>query len=127
MNKKSSFSKVILLLSAMLTMFIALPVAAVSYDSSLTIDRYNIKGTSFKVGPKFSGNFCYLSKVGIRETDTSKELATCHIKDTGPKNNRVWILEATLGTSSDADVFCSAICYKHHVPRWTSDIISAAP
>ena len=84
-------------------------VSAVSYDSNYTLHRHNTIGTSYAVLPSHSNHFCYLSKVGVRETDTGKELAQCQVRRSGG----VWVLEARLGKSSDADVFCSAYCYNN--------------
>jgi hypothetical protein len=51
--------------------------------------------------------FCYLRSVGIEETDTGGERATCRVT----RGAVVWTLEAILGASSDADALCSAYCY----------------
>ena len=38
------------------------------------LDRHNVAGTSFAVMPPHANHFCYLSRVGVRETDTGTEL-----------------------------------------------------
>ena len=53
--------------------------------------------------------FCYLSKVGMRDTDSSTESATCRVT----RGAVVWTLEAILSQNDDADAFCSAICYNN--------------
>ncbi len=72
------------------------------------LDRHNVAGTSFAVLTPHRNHFCYLSRVGVRETDTGTELSMCRVRRTGT----VWVLEATLGRTSDQDVFCSAHCYR---------------
>ena len=106
MNIKCNISKVLLLSSLMLS---ALPAWAVSFDSTFHLSRFNTGGTSFRVLPPNANHFCYLSRVGVRETDTGTEAAICRVRRSGS----VWLLEATLGRSSDNDVFCSAICYNN--------------
>ena len=87
----------------------ATPALAVSYHSYWELYRLNTGGTTYAVLPTNSDHFCTLSKVGVRETDTAGELAQCRIYRSGA----VWILEAYLGTSSDADVYCAAYCYNN--------------
>lgn len=87
----------------------ALPSWAVSYDSTWSAYRYNSAGTTFFILPTNYNHFCYLSRVGVRETDSGGELARCTVRRSGA----VWVLEAYLGTSSDADIQCSAICYNN--------------
>lgn len=82
---------------------------AVSYDGEWHLTRYNTGGTSFAVMRPHGNHFCYLSRVGAREIDTSTEAATCRVRRSGT----VWLLEAMLGRSSDNDVFCSAVCYNN--------------
>ncbi len=76
------------------------------------LDRHNVAGTSFAVMPPHRNHFCYLSRVGVRETDTGTELSMCRVRRTGT----VWLLEAILGRNSDQDVFCSAHCYRTDLP-----------
>ena len=80
---------------------------AVSYDSSWSAYRKNGAGTTTIVLPPHAGHFCYLSKVTFEETDTSGEWASCRVRRSGT----VWLLEARLGKTSDADAYCSAYCY----------------
>lgn len=72
------------------------------------LDRHNSAGTSFAVMPPHSNHFCYISRVGVRETDTGTEMSMCRVRRSGT----VWLLEAILGRNSDQDVFCSAHCYR---------------
>ena len=85
----------------------SLPAGAVSPNSEWTLIRNNIGGTTFTNMSPSATSFCYLSRVGVTETDTSAETADCQVSR-GPV---VWTLTATLGTTSDADVRCSAYCY----------------
>jgi hypothetical protein len=87
----------------------AVPAWAVSLNSSWSATRYNTVGTSFVNMSPSATTFCYLSRVGVNETDTGGELATCRVT----RGAVVWTLEAILGTSSDADVYCSAYCYNN--------------
>jgi|GEM_PF-1521324 len=87
--------------------FAGTPASAIYYNGQWSLNRYNTGGTSFAVLRPHATNFCYLSRVGVRETDTSTESGICRVRRSGT----VWLLEATLGRSSDNDVFCSAICY----------------
>ena len=106
MTKTRVFSSLLLLVSLAVS---ALPSWAVSYDSYWYANRYNSAGTTFVILTTNSNHFCYLSRVGVRETDTGGELARCTVRRSGA----VWVLEAYLGTSSDADIQCSAYCYNN--------------
>lgn len=97
-----------LLLSALMS--IALPASAVNPSGTYHLSRFNTGGTSFAILPSIAGNFCYLSRVGFREIDTGSESSTCRVYRSGS----VWVLTASLGTSSDQDAWCSAECYT----RW---------
>jgi hypothetical protein len=88
---------------------VALPAAAVSPDSTYSASRTNTAGSSWVIMPPYANHFCYLSRVGVRETDTGGELAMCRVYRSGT----VWVLSAYLGASSDADVYCSAECYNN--------------
>ena len=72
-------------------------------------DRFNTGGTSTRGLQPHSTHFCYLSRVGVANTDIEAESATCNVKQSGA----VWILEAILGESNDANVFCSATCVRY--------------
>lgn len=87
----------------------ALPAGAVSYDSQHYVFRFNNKGTTFRVLPPHANHFCYLSGVGVANTDIEEEEAMCRVRRSGS----VWLLEATLGQNNDANVRCWAICYNH--------------
>jgi hypothetical protein len=89
--------------------FSALGASAVSYDSVHYLNRYNTAGTSTSILPPHGNHFCALTRVGVRETDTSTEQARCTVRRSGT----VWILEAYLGRSSDNDVFCAATCFNN--------------
>lgn len=54
-------------------------------------------------------HFCYLSTVGVENTDTDGERATCRLT----RQPAVWVLHADLGENNDADVFCAAYCYNN--------------
>lgn len=105
MNIKRKIYSVILLPSLVLSAF---PVGAVSYDGTWTQHKYN-QGTAATPMRPFAGHFCYLSKVGMRDTDSSNEAATCRVRRRGSD----WWLEAYLSRNDDADVFCSAICFNN--------------
>lgn len=85
----------------------ALPAGAVSPHSNWFANRFNTIGSSFVNMSPSASTFCYLSKVGVTETDTGSEKATCRVT----RGSVVWTLEAVLGTSSDADIECAAYCY----------------
>ena len=87
----------------------ALPAGAVSYDGWWYAYRYNSGGTSYAVMRPHASHFCYLSNVKVVETDTGGESAECRVRRSGT----VWLLEAIMGTSSDADVYCGAVCYRN--------------
>lgn len=80
---------------------------AVSWQSTQSASRTNTVGTTVNVLGSTSTLMCFLTRVGVVETDTGSELAECEIvSDSGQ-----WVLYATLGTSSDADVYCTVRCY----------------
>ncbi len=83
--------------------------SAVSFDSAHSTSRFNSAGTTTKVLPPHANHFCYLSSISIEETDTGGEEATCRVRRSGT----VWILEARLDKSSDADAECTATCYNN--------------
>ena len=87
----------------------ALPAAAVSFNSTWFANRENTGGSTFVNMTPRNTTFCYLSKVGIEDTDTGGEMATCRMT----RGSVVWTLEAILEKSSDADAHCSAICYNN--------------
>lgn len=100
------------ILSALLSLFLtfaAFPAGAVSFNSTWSASRFNVVGTTFQNMSASATTFCYLSRVGVTETDTGGERATCRVTR-GPI---VWTLQAIMGTSSDADIECSAICYNN--------------
>ena len=104
---KSKICTVLLFSGVMLS---AVPAGAVSLHSEWFATRNDTAGTTTTVTSASSAaQFCFLTRVGVVETDTGSELAQCQVRRSG----LVWILEATLGTSSDADVRCSAICYSN--------------
>ena len=106
MNTIRNISAVLLLSSLALT---ALPAGAVSFHSVLNASRFNTGGTTTTIGPPHATQFCYLSKVSLREADNGPETAECEVRRSGS----VWILEAILFASTDADAFCSATCYNN--------------
>ena len=87
-----------------------------SNGSEKHLSRYNTAGTSTTTIAYNWPNstFCYLSRVGVRETDTSTEMSMCRVRVSGA----YWILQASLGRTSDQDVFCSAKCFslQHYDP-----------
>jgi putative hemolysin len=82
---------------------------AVSPNSSWSAVRLNTAGSSFVNMSASASTFCFLTGVGIEDTDTGGESARCLIT----RGAVVWTLEAILGASSDADVRCNAICYNN--------------
>jgi hypothetical protein len=102
MNTIRNISAVLLLSSLALT---ALPAEA-RHSGPFDLDRSNTGGTSTRVLRSHDTHFCYLSRVGVNNTDNGGESATCTVR----QSESVWILEAILGRSDDADVFCSATC-----------------
>jgi hypothetical protein len=104
-NKRGNLS----LLFALLLLLGSTPAWAVSPAGNWSAFRQDTIGTTFFNMTASATTFCYLSRVGVRDTDTGGELATCRVTR-GPI---VWTLEASLGASSDADVYCSAYCYNN--------------
>jgi hypothetical protein len=107
MNTIRNISAVLLLSSLALT---ALPAGAVSFGFVIDADRVNTAGTTTTVGPLVATHFCYLSRVGVENTDSSGETATCRLNSGGG----TWILEANLARNDDADARCSATCYTNN-------------
>lgn len=104
MNIKRNISKALLLSSLALS---AIPAWAISYDSFWYVSKYR-GGTSYQVMASYPHHFCYLSRVGVEETDVSSEYAQCNVYVSGGS----WVLEAYLeGTGGDHYASCSAICY----------------
>jgi hypothetical protein len=97
------------LLFSLVLLLGSVPAWAVSPAGSWSAFRTNTVGSTFFNMTASATTFCYLSRVGVRETDTAGELAQCQVVR-GPI---VWTLYATLGASSDADVYCSAYCYNN--------------
>jgi hypothetical protein len=85
------------------------PARAVSDEPVVVehLNRYNSAGVSVRPLIGFVGNLCYLSNVGVEETDTGGESAACEVRRSGDG----WELRAFLGRDSDADVYCGATCY----------------
>lgn len=109
MNRKIYWVKALLLASLSLGALPAGATGAVFLASDHSAQRLNNIGTTTAVMQPHANHFCYLSKVAVVETDTGPERAECRVRRSGV----VWLLEATLGATSDADVFCSAVCYRH--------------
>lgn len=105
--KKTNLLAGIFLSALMLS---SLPASAVNPNGTYSLTRYNTGGTSFAIMRPHATNFCYLSRVGFREIDTGSESSTCRVYRSGS----VWVLTASLGTSSDQDAWCTADCYT----RW---------
>ena len=106
MKLKATLTKVIALLILSIG---PISANAVSFDSSWFATRSNGGGTTTVIMPPHAVHFCYLSRVGVNDTDSSNEWATCRVRRSGT----VWILEAILSSSDDADVFCEATCYNN--------------
>jgi len=104
-NKRRIFS----LLFSLFLLVGSAPAWAVSPNTNWFANRENFAGTTFTNMSASATTFCYLSRVGVRETDTAGELAMCRVT----RGSLVWTLEAILGASSDADVYCSAYCYNN--------------
>lgn len=102
-NKRRIFS----LLFSLFLLLGAVPAWAVSPAGNWTAIRLDTVGSTFFNMTLSATTFCYLSRVGVRETDTAGELATCRLT----RGSNVWTIEAMLGATSDADVYCSAYCY----------------
>jgi hypothetical protein len=107
MNTKRRIFSALFSLALLLS---TVPAWAVSFKSGPhSISRFNTGGSSFVNLTSSATTFCYLSKVGVRDTDASTEEAQCRLT----KGSVVWTLEAILTQSNDADVACSAICYNN--------------
>jgi hypothetical protein len=106
MNTIRNISAVLILSSLALT---ALPAGAVSPNTSIHAPRFDDAGDTIEIGPPHANTFCYLSRVGVEETDTGGEYAQCELIQSGS----VWVLGAHLSQNNDADILCSAICYNN--------------
>ncbi len=82
-------------------------MAIPTFQGGAALVRNNTQGTSFVNLSLSATSYCFLTQVGVTETDTGAETVDCRLTR-GPN---VWTLEAILGTSSDADVRCAAVCY----------------
>jgi hypothetical protein len=102
MNAIRNISAALLLSSLALT---ALPAWARHTDPE-DAERFNNAGTTMNRLQPHATHFCYLSRVGVANTDDEPESATCRVRRSGD----AWILEAILGQNNDANVFCSATC-----------------
>ena len=69
-------------------------------------DRHNSEGTSETPMELYSDSVCFLTWVGVQETDNGGEIAECRIYERGGR----WILGAYLRRNEDADVYCHARC-----------------
>jgi hypothetical protein len=106
MNNKR---RILPLLFSLFLLLGAAPAWAVSFNSIYSISRLNTAGAAYVNMTRSNNTFCYLSMVAFEETDTGGEWAMCRLI----RGSVVWTLEARLGTSSDADAHCSAICYNN--------------
>ena len=104
-NKRRIFSS----LFSLFLLLGSVPAWAVSPNSSFSTTRFNTAGSSFVNMSSSATTFCYLSRVGFRDIDSSSEEAMCRVTR-GPV---VWVLEAVLSQNNDADARCSAICYNN--------------
>ncbi|KPJ90260.1 MAG: hypothetical protein AMJ53_14225 [Gammaproteobacteria bacterium SG8_11] len=104
---EKQFIKIFTLMIALLSVFVVAPASAVTFAGQFTEDKFNNIGTDTRVLFPTLTHFCALTRVGVRETDTGAEQARCTVRPSGA----VWILEATLGATSDQDVFCMASCF----------------
>ena len=99
--------------SSLLALFLflgAVPAWATSYYGEWSVSRSNTGGQSFVTMSPSSSTFCYLSRVGVADTDSSGEWATC----TMLRGYDYWFLSANLAQNNDADVQCSATCYTNY-------------
>ena len=94
-------------LAVVLSLSFILCGSSMASDHFFYANKYNSAGTSTTVMSLISDHVCALSQVSIEETDTGSEEATCRVS----KSGAVWILEARLDKSSDADAECAAICF----------------
>jgi len=69
--------------------------------------RFNTQGVDTEVLQPHANNLCVLTSMSVEETDSGGEEATCRVR----KSGSVWILEARLDRSSDADAECQALCF----------------
>jgi hypothetical protein len=94
-------------LLALLLLLGTVPAWATSYYGEWSVSRSNTGGQSFVTMSPSSYTFCYLSRVGMADTDSAGEWATCTLL----KGYDYWFLSANLARNDDADVQCAAICY----------------
>lgn len=82
---------------------------AVTFDTQATVEKHNAGGVAYANLSYTSSAFCFLTQVQVEDTDAHAESARCRLV----KGATVWVLEAYLGRSDDADVICSAVCYRN--------------
>ena len=107
MNRKKTWVGLGLL--ALVVLGMSSTALAVSSHSSWWASRHNTVGSAFVNMSPSATTFCFLTGVETTETDTGGETARCQIT----RGQVVWTLEAILGTSSDADIECEALCYNN--------------
>lgn len=108
MSKHTIIASVLLSSSLLAT---ALPAGAISFAGTWSVYRNNTAGVTYTNLPVSATSYhCFLTRVGIEETDTGGENAMCNLI----RGSLVWTLEARLGKSSDADAYCSAMCYTNY-------------
>ena len=107
MLKKFRLIDLCVLLTSIVSVTVIAPAGAVTFAGQFVENKFNNVGTDTRVLLPTNTHFCSLSRVGVRETDTGSEQSRCTVRPSGS----VWILEATLGASSDQDVYCMASCF----------------
>jgi hypothetical protein len=96
-----------ILCSLLASIFLYNPAFAVNESGHWSAFRNNQAGTTGFAMRPHANHFCFLTQVGIEETDSGGEEARCRIAKLGSD----WWIQAILEKSSDADVKCSAYCY----------------
>jgi len=112
LNKALHMNGTRTMLAVVISLFLVLSplfAAAVSFRAQFSISRFNTGGSSFVNMTPSASTFCYLSRVAVENTDIEDEIAGCRVT----RGAVVWVLEAFLNQSNDADAHCSAICYNN--------------
>jgi len=105
MNKNHYILKTVILSALMASSFSAWS-ATNNFAGTFHVSKFN-SGFSDSAMRTTSRHMCFLSRVGVEETDVRAERSTCTIYS----RSGFWRLRADVGRRGDNDVTCSAICY----------------
>ena len=105
MNKKMVTVKGVVLSALVICTYPAASATNV-YNGLFHAVKYNSGVSDIAMQP-YSTSMCFLTRVGINETDVGGETSTCQVY----YSNGWWRLQANVGSGGDNDAYCSAMCY----------------